>query len=185
MKVSLTVGEVSMKLDLQEVSELEKLVILNNVFKMMGVKDELSELVGDYIKIGKAYREFYSGIENVEPSDKKPLDLKLRYPKKDEDEILTHVKKELDEHYPEPYPDYYKSGIIEEDGKKKYKCRLHCECGNNQNLYVETHRKNIDCPNCHKVHQVRNAKNEGFPKRDSWGNYFIAGKFVGEDDIHE
>lgn len=169
MKISLTIDAKHLDIETDNATELERLAILSNIFQMMGVQNDLSEMVDDFIKIGKAYKAFYSGIESIEPTDQESPELELKYPKKDEQEV--------DE------PDHYKSGIIEEEGKKKYKCRLHCSCGNHKNLYIENTSKNIDCPKCHKVHKVRNAKSEGFPIRDSWGNYFIAGQFIGEDEM--
>lgn len=176
MKVKLTVNDTvggvtnskEMDLDIENITELERLAILNNVFQMIGVSNSLSEMVDDFIKIGTAYKKFYSSVKSEEPTDRKPLDLKLRYPENE--------GKEDDK------PDHYKSGIIEEDGKKKYKCRLHCECGTNKNLYMDKTLRTIQCPACSKVHQVRDAKEAGFPTRDGWGNYFIAGKFIGEDE---
>lgn len=167
MKVSLTVEsrDINHSLDIdmegQEISEVERLTILSQVFKAVMVEKDLAEMIDDYIKIGQAYKEFFKEVDNIEPSDREPLELDLRY---------------------NDQPDYYKTGIIEEDGTEKYKCRMHCECGNNQNLYINKDSKKVDCPNCGKVHQKRDAKKQGFPARDKWGNYFIAGNFIGEDE---
>lgn len=178
MRIYLAIDNKELDIELDGSTQLETLSIIASVFQLMGVQDSLSEMVDDYIKIGKAYRQFYSQVDNIEPSDKEPLQLDLKYPKGDSD---SNDNVPADDR-----PDHYKSGIIEEDNEvKKYKCRLHCACGNNQNVYIEPDNKHVDCPICHKVHKVRNAKKEGFPARDSWGNYFIAGAFVGEDEITE
>lgn len=167
MKVSLTVeaGDIKHSLDIdmegQEISEVERLTILSQVFKAVMMEKDLAGMIDDYIKIGQAYKEFFKEADNIEPSDREPLELDLRY---------------------NDQPDYYKTGIIEEDGTKKYKCRMHCDCGNNQNLYISKDSKKVDCPKCGKVHQKRDAKKQGFPTRDKWGNYFIAGNFIGEDE---
>lgn len=173
MKISLKVNEhKQLDIDLNNPTELEKISIMSNVFQLMGINNKLSEMIDDFIKIGNAYKKFYNNIDNIEPSNREPMDLELRYDEEKEDNILT-----------EDSPDHYKSGIIlETDGTKKYKCRLHCECNNNQNVYIEPNEKNVECPNCNKNHKVRNAKEQGFPIRDSWGNYFIAGGFIGEDE---
>lgn len=174
MKISLTVDEnKQLDIELEDPSELERITIISKVFELLGVGNSLSEMVDDFVKIGEAYKKFYENVDNGnEYPDKKPLDLKLKYK---ENEDVLHTDKENQ-------PDYYKSGIVQENGIDKYKCRLHCGCGNNQNIYIEGNKKRVTCPNCGKEHVVRNAKEKGFPERDSWGNYFIAGGYVGEDE---
>lgn len=179
MKVSLTVevGDTKHSLDIDmedEISEIERLTILSQVLKAVAIEKDLAGMIDDYITIGQAYKEFFKEVDNIEPSDREPLELDLRY----NEDIITNKL-----HASNDQPDYYKTGIIEEGGIKKYKCRMHCECGNNQNLYISKDSKKVECPKCGKVHQKRDAKKQGFPARDKWGNYFIAGNFIGEDEI--
>lgn len=153
-------------------SEVERLTILQSALRLVG-NDDFASMVDDYIKIGKAYKDFYKDLKPEEPSEMKPLNLPLKYHSNGyKEEVLLK----------EEQPEHFKTGIVEDDGIKKYKCRLHCDCGNHQNVYIDKMSKTVICPNCDKPHQVRDAKESGFPNRDAWGNYYIAGVFVGEDE---
>src|SRR5690625_4562827 len=108
MRINLTIDNNDLDIELNESTEIERLSIIASVFQLMGVQNSLSEIVDDYIKIGKAYKQFYSQIDNIEPSDKEPLQLDLRYPKRDSDDnVLT-----------DDQPDHYMSGIIRSEERR-------------------------------------------------------------------
>ena len=72
---------------------------------------------------------------------------------------------------------HYHTGVKEADGIKKYKCRYFCECGNERNQYIELGTKEINCHSCDSIIDVYPAgkvDESGVPKRDKWGNFYIA-----------
>lgn len=149
------------------ISEVERLTILSQIFNTLNIDSDFKNMVNDYIEIGNAYKKFHEVIGKTEEEiwQKEPQDLMVKRNKEGEEE-----------------QSHYKTGIVKENGVNKYKCRLHCSCRNNQNLYIKEIDKYAHCPSCGRGYEVRNAKAEGFPERDSWGNFFIAGNFLGEDE---
>lgn len=54
----------SAKFSMQNVSELERIVIIQGVFKAINVENDLKSMVDDYVKLGKAYQEFFNIVES-------------------------------------------------------------------------------------------------------------------------
>lgn len=73
--------------------------------------------------------------------------------------------------------DYKATGIKYKDGVAHYKCRYWCknhECRNKGNLYIVPGTKTVDCHNCGREHEVREAVHGEPLQQDTWGNFFIA-----------
>ncbi|MEN2464942.1 hypothetical protein [Ornithinibacillus sp. JPR2-1] len=81
-------------------------------------------------------------------------------------------------------PDHWRTGIKVIDGEKHYKTRYQCpECGNKGTRYLPEDYQYVICHSCDEEIQKIPATKEGFPHRDSWGNYFVtAGVNTNERD---
>lgn len=197
--------------EMKEVSELERVIIIQNIFKAIGVENDISQMIEDYSKIGKAYHSFFNKVDPIEaPSTTIPVlkstdaeegslaeqisaKLKEKHDKEVNIEPVHYSKKKLAEEYQkaitedksedisEDIPEHYRTGILEENGKTRYQCRLACTCGASKTHYIEKHITQVHCKNCGKRHKTRWAK-RGYLEKDRNNNYFIAGKFVGEDE---
>lgn len=188
------------KFALDETTELERVVIVQGIFKIMGIDNQMSEMVDDYVKLGKAYNNFYSTVSNEEPIET----LTEANPISPIDTITTHIEAEsiikqyveaaiteankIDEIIPDSKtenPDHYKTGIRESPSGNRYQCRMHCDqCKTNKTIYIKPNELRIYCKMCGKPHTVRSAKKEKM-QQDAMNNFFIAGSFVGEDEKME
>lgn len=74
-------------------------------------------------------------------------------------------------------PEFFSTGVkLTEDGKKKYKCRYRCtKCANKGNHYIPQHIDAVECHECATTLQVKNAVIGEPMKRDSYGNFYVAG----------
>lgn len=80
-------------------------------------------------------------------------------------------------------PAHWKTGIkVDEDGTQRYKCRCHCDCGAKQSYYIPLGQEFVTCRDCGEDAFVEPAvfgMSEGQePKRDTFGNFFVAGKLA-------
>lgn len=190
---------------MSDTTELQKTIIIHNVFNVLGVANDLSQMVEDYVKIGKAYNSFFNDTSNIESEplteiqeqvhDGKHFEQK-HYSKtilaKEYDKVLSTKEvpkekevKEIDnvlskEEPEDDTPEHYKTGIML-GNPNKYQCRYVCDCGNSRTIYIEKTKKQVHCSNCNKTFNVRWAK-KGYLEQDSWKNFFIAGKYIGEDE---
>jgi hypothetical protein len=208
VKVSIEskVGEVEHKtnFELKEATELERVIMIQNIFKVMGVENDISSMIEDYSKIGKAYNSFFSKVDPIEaPStemtalkstdaEEGSLASKLSEKLQEQNvnaEAVSYSKYKLAEEYDKAMndvvdsrPEHYRTGIKEENNVKKYQCRSVCTCGNQQTNYIIPTQAHINCKSCGKRHKTRWAK-QGYLEKDSRNNFFIAGKFVGEEEM--
>jgi hypothetical protein len=202
MTLEVTEGELTKRTDLElhEADELQKIQIIHNVFEVFGVNKDLQDIAETYLKIGKAYKSFFEKVEPIEAPSEKLMPLKLT-DDENPSELAQQLQSKLQEQQPaienkyskgklaEAYntalnneqPEYYTTGIKVENGISKYKTRLHCDCGNQVNRYLPKNTKRVACRDCGREHNVRWAK-KGYLERDKNGNFFIAGKFVGDDE---
>lgn len=188
------------ELELDGTDELNRITIIHNVFEVFGVNKDILEITETYQKIGKAYKSFFDKVEPIEAPSEKLLPIKMT-DDESSSELAQKLSAELQEQSPkvenkysktalaEAYnealtgeePEYYKTGIKVDGKVSKYKTRVHCDCGDQFNRYIPKNTKFIRCNSCGKEHNVRWAK-RGYLERDTKGNFFIAGKFVGEDE---
>jgi hypothetical protein len=83
-------------------------------------------------------------------------------------------------------PEYYKTGIKLFDGVKHYKTRYFCakfDCNDQGNHYLPEGTETTYCRKCNAQLEVRPASEEGFPVRDSFGNFYIADHLT-EDEVY-
>ncbi|MFJ5716552.1 hypothetical protein [Neobacillus sp. NPDC093127] len=72
---------------------------------------------------------------------------------------------------------FWETGIKLKEGIKCYRTRYDCpHCGNKGKRYLPFEEEIIACHSCESELKKRPAADSGFPDRDSFGNYFIAGK---------
>ena len=77
----------------------------------------------------------------------------------------------------EEAPDFWETGIKVRDGVNCYKTRYTCpECRKKGNHYVPEELEAVECHSCNEKMQKIPATTEGFPQRDGWGNFFVAGE---------
>lgn len=88
VKILNEVGEAkqSTEFEMKEATEIERVLITQNIFAVMGIENNMSQMIDDYAKIGKAYQSFFSEVEPIEndPSQPKRI-LPLRYTDKEFD----------------------------------------------------------------------------------------------------
>lgn len=171
----------SAKLEINESDQLSNLVIISKVFELFGINTDVFEMVDTYNKIGEAYSSFFNQVNPIEPPSKDELELKATDAKNKLIEGLTLNKEELETAYKttEDQPDYIRTGIkIREDGIKLYRCHYKCiACYNRGTHYIYEYSKYTYCHRCQHELLVYPAHPEGFPNRDTFGNFFRAGDF--------
>lgn len=180
------------KFSMGDVNDFQKTLIIHNIFKAIGVDNDLSQMVEDYVKIGKAYHSFFKEVNPIEQESDLSVVHKLHNSNKGNKEgtiaerVGFYQKEEKADNTvskENSHPDFYETGIKEENGIKKYRVRVKCSCGREMNRYITPNEVQILCIDCGKFNQVRPATKEGFPNRDSWGNFFIAGEFKRDDEL--
>lgn len=75
--------------------------------------------------------------------------------------------------------EHWKSGIkVDEDGTKRYRCYYWCDCGSKGKRYIHEYDELVSCRECGQEMYVEvatpNHQDNGLPKRDKFGNFFIA-----------
>lgn len=77
----------------------------------------------------------------------------------------------------EETPEHWETGIKVKEGIDFYRTRYECpSCKNKGKHYVPKDLEHINCHSCSERMQKIPATTEGFPQRDNWGNFFIAGE---------
>ncbi|MGM1044718.1 MAG: hypothetical protein ACQEXX_01090 [Bacillota bacterium] len=166
------------EIELSDSDNISKLMIIQNVFNLFGVNSDMLEMTKTYDQIGKAYKSFFNEVDPVEPnttSKEVNNDIKEDLIKSytENNEILGNVYKEKDEQLNSIY-----TGIKIKDGKQLYKLHYKCPaCYNKGSHYIYHESTNTWCHRCRHEMPVSPAHPEGFPNRDTFGNYFRAGDF--------
>lgn len=80
-------------------------------------------------------------------------------------------------------PEHWKTGIqVSEDGTKRYRAYYWCDCGNKGKRYIPKDKEFLHCHSCNEKLYVDAATleldNEGLPKRDKFGNFYVAREMV-------
>ncbi|HHT7152329.1 hypothetical protein BK718_16935 [Bacillus thuringiensis serovar andalousiensis] len=76
----------------------------------------------------------------------------------------------------ETNPTHWKTGIKYDDGgKPRYRTRYECcMCGNRGNQYEYEGNKFTKCHKCNAKLKIVQAMENGFPERDTFGNFYVA-----------
>ena len=194
------------KLQIEESNELDRLVIMQGIFKALSIDMNIKDVINDYIKFGEAYQTFYTSVKTEEDERevfvKKPTDTteKEIVPIPNEEEwkqALQSMKSEIESesqqaesnaenltsHKNDDVPDHYRTGIKETSTGKLYQVRLHCtQCLTRKTFFIPPTERKVYCRNCNTMYVTRPAKKEVL-KPDSMNNFFIAGGITGEDEI--
>lgn len=175
------------EVEISEADNLSKLVIIQNVFNLFGISTDVMEMTKMYNKAGKAYSDFFNQVNPIEVTEKKAgtLDTKVdpELIKQQLTEGLTTNKDELEATYKEKndnnVPEFVRTGIkIDPDGVKRYRCHYKCTaCWNRGNHFIFVNSTSTWCHRCQHELVVQPAHPEGFPNKDSFGNFFSAGEF--------
>lgn len=75
------------------------------------------------------------------------------------------------------------SGIIEKENTNFYQVFYICDCGHKAKHYVDLGSIYVNCNSCGKRMRKREAVKDEYLKQDSFGNYFVAGKFKRSDEM--
>ncbi|MFB0831488.1 hypothetical protein ACEU2D_18030 [Brevibacillus laterosporus] len=178
------------EMELQETDSLSKLMIVQNVFNLFGIDKDILKTVKEFEKIGKAYNHFFANLKQEEPQiEEKQID---------KEEIREQMIKGLQETSESPenredqeiqantilnnvaqISDYLTTGIKEDSsGTKRYKLRYECPiCMNKGVHYVYKNSSETWCHACGTNMPIKAAHKEGFPNRDSFGNFYRAGDY--------
>lgn len=75
-------------------------------------------------------------------------------------------------------PDHFLTGIKEDGGVKKYKCRYICpNCGAKENKYIQKYNEYISCRICNERLSVTWLEDEYTVDHDNYQNFSYAGNF--------
>lgn len=165
------------ELTISETDNLTKLVIIQNVFNLFGVDNDILSTVETFRKTGEAYASFFSQVDPIEP---KVIEVKSDEIKDKMIQGLAVHKDELDETYKNKsdQPSYIETGIkIDDDGTKRYRMRYKCLCGNVGTHYIYIDSTSTFCHSCKSSMKVFPAHPENFPNTDTFGNFFRAGDY--------
>lgn len=170
------------EIEIKETDNLSKLVIVQNVFNIFGIDKDIFEQVKEFEKIGRVYSSFFNSMNQDE---------KTREKAHNSEEIREKMIKgfqEIDEpnggnteenEVIDDQPVWVKTGIkIDPEGRRRYKCRYHCViCNIRATHYIFEGSAEIKCHSCKAGMPVFSASPEGFPNRDTHGNYYRAGEY--------
>ncbi|GAA4878944.1 hypothetical protein GCM10023310_68800 [Paenibacillus vulneris] len=186
LKVKISIEDDSGKkaeLEISEADNLNKLVIIQNVFNLFGIDTDVLDMVSTFNKAGKAYSTFFNEVKPIE-------DLELKKDQINKNEIkeklikgFTENKEELESTYLNKndtnVPEYVRTGIkIKDDGTELYRLRYECNaCFYKTSFYIYPNTKSVRCMKCQHSLEVKSAHPKGFPHQDNFGNFFIAGDF--------
>jgi len=165
---------------IDESDKLTNLVIIQNVFNLFGISADILEMTKTFNNIGKAYTQFFNEVMPIEPNSEIRDELDKNKIKKQLIEGLTKDKEIIEVTYKDinDQPEFLRTGIKIKDGKKFYRLHYKCPaCYNKGTHYIYENSKNTWCHRCQHEMTVYPAHPEGFPKQDSFGNFFRAGDF--------
>ncbi|MBU7315956.1 hypothetical protein [Paenibacillus oleatilyticus] len=184
LKVKISIDDGAGKkadIEINETDNLSKLVIIQNVFQLFGIDSDIMEMAKNYQRIGEAYSAFFNQIEPIEPTTINKIESDMNEIKEKLIQGFTENKEELETTYKETddQPEFIRTGIRErEDGTKLYRLHYKCiACWNRGNYWVYQDSKRTWCHRCQHELNVYPAHPEGFPNRDTFGNFFVAGDF--------
>ncbi|WPS89904.1 hypothetical protein SMD22_13520 [Brevibacillus halotolerans] len=180
-------------IELQENDYLAKLVIIQNVFNLFGVDKDILKTVNEFEKIGKAYSNFFENMQQEEEQkieqhlDNNDENQKIEQHLDNNDENREQVSADLleDKKSNESHEnvvhvaDYLTTGIKEDaNGTKRYKLRYECPiCMNKGVHYIYKNSTETWCHACGSKMPIKSAHKDGFPNRDSHGNFYRAGDY--------
>lgn len=169
------------ELEINETDNLSKLVIIQNVFNLFGIEKDILDQTKEFEKIGKAYSQFFEKVKPLEVSAEADEAVQ-----KSDDIINKMIEgfgnaEELKQVYcaTEEVPEFVLTGLkVDDDGRKRYRCRYHCViCNNRATHYIFEASTEIKCHSCRMPMPVKAAHPEGFPNRDTKGNFYRAGEY--------
>jgi len=182
VKISINDGKgKKAEIELKEADNLSKLVIIQQVFNLFGVDNDVIEMTDTYNKIGAAYNSFFESVSSVEPIKKRestvdPIEIKQQLTQslqESEHELIIAYTSETDNQ-----PEYYVTGIKRsENGSDRYRLYYICEsCGHKGTHYIYPYSTTTWCHNCKYEMKVQSAHPTPM-ERDSKGNFFRAGGY--------
>ncbi|PED02900.1 hypothetical protein CN423_19355 [Bacillus cereus] len=124
------------------------------------------------LDLGGTYKQLHeSAIKTTEdkPTRKLPI-VEVNRSSFPMEEIAKITKKE------EVDPTHWKTGIkYDDEGKPRYRTRYDCcMCGNRGNQYEYEGNKFTKCHKCNAKLKIVQATKNGFPERDTFGNFYVA-----------
>lgn len=184
LRIKITLEQDSGKkaeIEINEADNLSKLVIIQNVFNLFGINTDVLDMAKTFNRIGKAYSDFFEQVDPIEAPSPEELELKIIDTRHKLIRGLTQNKEELESTYKETndQPDYLRTGIkIREDGIQLFRCHYYCfACFHRGTHYIYPNSKTTYCHKCQHQLKVYPAHPDGFPNRDTFGNFFRAGDY--------
>jgi hypothetical protein len=168
------------ELELNEDEQLPKLVIIQNVFKLFGIDNDLLDQIKTFDNASKAYSSFFSETIPVEPEwiKEKATDTDIRQKliesyEQNRIELQNTYKETKDQQ-----PEFVRTGIkINNDGTKRYKLYYICsKCDHTGNHYIYDFSKHTWCHSC-KFEMLVYPATPDYLTRDTKGNFFRAGEY--------
>ncbi|MFB0830534.1 hypothetical protein [Brevibacillus laterosporus] len=173
------------EIELQETDNLAKLVIVQNVFNLFGVDKDILDTVNEFEKIGKAYSHFFDNMKQEEEQleEKNMREKRIVNNEQIREQMIKSFQEIEETKEAEAKPvdesDYLTTGIKEDsNGKKRYKLRYECPiCMNKGVHYIYKNSTETWCHSCGSKMPIKAAHKDGFPNRDSHGNFYRAGDY--------
>lgn len=168
IKITITEGDKKAELELSDADQLDKLLIIQNLFRFFDIDQDSIEFTRQYKTIGNAYQSFFQSIQSNEPQ--------IQTKQIDTEEIAQKLEEGLKQ---EEIQDtqYWNSGTKERDGITVYVCRYECKvCNDKGNHYIPIDTQEVRCRGCRTVLKVFPAHPDG-ESRDTHGNWMRAGQY--------
>ncbi|QOS99957.1 hypothetical protein JNUCC42_04165 [Brevibacterium sp. JNUCC-42] len=173
------------EIELQETDNLSKLVIVQNVVNLFGIDKDILETVNEFEKIGKAYSHFFDNMKQEEDqTEEKQIKEKSVHKNEEIREKMIEGFQEINsvntlDQEPVVNSNFHETGIkIDADGRNRYRLRYECPiCNEKGNHYVFENSVEARCHSCRIMMPVKAAHKDGFPNRDSYGNFYRAGDY--------
>lgn len=167
------------ELEIKEADQIQKIMIIQNVFDLFGIDTDVIEMARVYNQVGQAYKSFFDPIEPIQVES-------IEVPSEPRNDIREQLIDgyQTDEPQTDDVPTYQAAdeqkftNIKVVDGKAKYRLHYSCPaCFNKGGHFIYEKSNDVFCHKCGHSMPVVSSHPDGFPNVDGFGNYFVAGKF--------
>jgi DNA-directed RNA polymerase subunit RPC12/RpoP len=198
--IKLKDGEKESEMKMVDVEPQHQLALMDGVFRFFDLDIDFKEMADVYHRSGKAYKEFFDGMDTEEAGQKdektivnskekvKPKSnvtaeqFEAAYQEKPAVEetkqvASNKVESKVEGYHPEyefTNDNYYATGIKYDSlNRPLYRVRYKCpRCKDESNKYVKSGTKEVQCWQCSKKMDVRPATVHGAPQKEKDPNLF-------------
>lgn len=168
--------------------------------EIKAIEDQQEKLLADLRRIDEESHIHSELIEQKKEEARATADVKKRLAAMDQSLVPPLSKDEAiakkygeDQEQPKPerkgIPERATRAVYEDgkkiypDGREAYQCYYICpKCRDKGKVFIPVNTKSAYCKACNKTMPAKFATSKGFPHRDDFGNYFVAGDFERVED---